>query len=126
MLCCLCRLFNASAERVMWRLRSRLFEHIIHQEVGFFDRVRTGELMNRLSEVTHLRSCCYKSNAKLHMRTLPCHCNDAASSRSLTLPSWSSTPQLMARSADASDLSSCGRHRLHCALRICVPKSFAF
>ena len=33
-----CRLFNASAERVMWRLRSRLFEHIIHQEVGFFDR----------------------------------------------------------------------------------------
>lgn len=36
----------------MWRLRSRLFEHIIHQEVGFFDRVRTGELMNRLSEVS--------------------------------------------------------------------------
>lgn len=35
----------------MWRLRSRLFEHIIRQEVGFFDRVRTGELMNRLSEV---------------------------------------------------------------------------
>ena len=49
-----CRLFNASAERVMWRLRSRLFEHIIHQEVGFFDRVRTGELMNRLSEVRSL------------------------------------------------------------------------
>ena len=50
-----CRLFNASAERVMWRLRSRLFEHIIHQEVGFFDRVRTGELMNRLSEVRSLK-----------------------------------------------------------------------
>ena len=39
----------------MWRLRSRLFEHIIHQEVGFFDRVRTGELMNRLSEVRSLK-----------------------------------------------------------------------
>ncbi len=41
----------------MWRLRSRLFEHIIHQEVGFFDRVRTGELMNRLSEVRALLDC---------------------------------------------------------------------
>jgi hypothetical protein len=46
------RLFNASAEKVMWRLRNSLFSHIILQEVGFFDRVRTGELMNRLSEVS--------------------------------------------------------------------------
>ena len=71
----------------MWRLRSRLFEHIIHQEVGFFDRVRTGELMNRLSEVTNLQSCCYKSNAELHIGALSCHCNYAASSMSLTLSS---------------------------------------
>ncbi|KAK9905752.1 hypothetical protein WJX75_005726 [Coccomyxa subellipsoidea] len=47
-------LFNASAEKVMWRLRNSLFSHIILQEVGFFDRVRTGELMNRLSEDTRL------------------------------------------------------------------------
>ncbi|EIE23519.1 putative ABC transporter [Coccomyxa subellipsoidea C-169] len=47
-------LFNASAEKVMWRLRNNLFSHIILQEVGFFDRVRTGELMNRLSEDTRL------------------------------------------------------------------------
>ncbi|CAL8472139.1 g11681 [Coccomyxa elongata] len=47
-------LFNASAEKVMWRLRNNLFTHIILQEVGFFDRVRTGELMNRLSEDTRL------------------------------------------------------------------------
>ena len=46
------RLFNASAEKVMWRLRKNLFSHVIVQEVGFFDRVRTGELMNRLSEVS--------------------------------------------------------------------------
>ena len=50
--CILRRLFNASAEKVMWRLRNNLFTHIILQEVGFFDRVRTGELMNRLSEVS--------------------------------------------------------------------------
>lgn len=48
----------------MWRLRSRLFEHIIHQEVGFFDRVRTGELMNRLSEVRALDACTPLSCAK--------------------------------------------------------------
>ena len=121
-----CRLFNASAERVMWRLRSRLFEHIIHQEVGFFDRVRTGELMNRLSEVTHLQSRCYKSNAELHMRSLSCHCNYAASSRSPTLPSCFSTCQLIICPADASDFISCGRHGLHHALSICISISHAF
>lgn len=35
----------------MCRLRSRLFGHLMSQEIGFFDRIRTGELMNRLSEV---------------------------------------------------------------------------
>ena len=45
------RLFNSAAERVMNRLRVRLFGHLSSQEIGFFDRVRTGELMNRLSEV---------------------------------------------------------------------------
>jgi ABC-type multidrug transport system fused ATPase/permease subunit len=36
----------------MWRLRNRLFRQLVNQEIGFFDRVRTGELMNRLSEVS--------------------------------------------------------------------------
>jgi ABC-type bacteriocin/lantibiotic exporter with double-glycine peptidase domain len=44
-------LFNSASERVMARLRFRLFSHLMGQEMGFFDRVRTGELMNRLSEV---------------------------------------------------------------------------
>ena len=35
----------------MNRLRIRLFAHLSSQEIGFFDCVRTGELMNRLSEV---------------------------------------------------------------------------
>ncbi|KAK9862646.1 hypothetical protein WJX84_007363 [Apatococcus fuscideae] len=47
-------LFNGAAERVMCRLRSRLFGHLMSQEIGFFDRIRTGELMNRLSEDTRL------------------------------------------------------------------------
>ena len=40
----------------MCRLRSRLFGHLMSQEIGFFDRIRVGELMNRLSEVSHLCS----------------------------------------------------------------------
>ena len=126
MLCSFCRLFNASAERVMWRLRSRLFEHIIHQEVGFFDRVRTGELMNRLSEVTRLQSCCCKSHAELHMRSLSWHCCHAAISRSPALPSCFSTCQLIICPADASDFISRGRHRLHRALPTCVSNFDAF
>ena len=35
----------------MWRVRKRLFCQLSLQEIGFFDCVRTGELMNRLSEV---------------------------------------------------------------------------
>lgn len=46
------RLFNSAAERVMCNLRHRLFSHLMNQEIGFYDRIRTGELMNRLSEVT--------------------------------------------------------------------------
>ena len=42
----------------MSKLRHRLFSHLMSQEIGFFDRIRTGELMNRLSEVStqeHIR-----------------------------------------------------------------------
>lgn len=47
-------LFQAAAERVMCALRVRLFAALLAQEVGFFDRVRTGELTNRLSEDTRV------------------------------------------------------------------------
>ena len=38
----------------MCNLRHRLFSHLMNQEIGFYDRIRTGELMNRLSEVTYI------------------------------------------------------------------------
>ena len=40
----------------MWRVRRRLFKQLSIQEIGFFDCVRTGELMNRLSEVRIVKS----------------------------------------------------------------------
>ncbi|KAK4252538.1 hypothetical protein QN277_014525 [Acacia crassicarpa] len=47
-------LFSSASERVVARLRKRLFSHIIIQEIAFFDVTRTGELMSRLSEDTQI------------------------------------------------------------------------
>ena len=44
-------LFESASVRVMCRLRSRVFAAVCWQEIGFFDRVRIGELTNRLGEV---------------------------------------------------------------------------
>lgn len=44
-------LFETASVRVMCRLRQRVFAAVCWQEIGFFDRVRIGELTNRLGEV---------------------------------------------------------------------------
>ena len=50
-------LFSMSGERMVLRLRQRLFESIFHQEVSFFDFNRTGELTSRLaSDCTTLQN----------------------------------------------------------------------
>lgn len=47
-------LFRSAAERLVCRLRVRLFTTLLLQEVGFYDRARTGELTNRLAEDTQM------------------------------------------------------------------------
>lgn len=42
-------LFTISGERVVLRLRRQLFNSLVVQEIAFFDRTKTGELLNRLS-----------------------------------------------------------------------------
>jgi ABC-type multidrug transport system fused ATPase/permease subunit len=42
-------LFGAAGERVVARLRRRVFHSIVANEIGFFDRVRSGELVSRLT-----------------------------------------------------------------------------
>jgi ABC-type multidrug transport system fused ATPase/permease subunit len=67
-------LFNCASERVMARLRFRLFSHLMGQEMGFFDRVRTGELMNRLSEVRLvLQVAANCARDRLALRSVVCH-----------------------------------------------------
>lgn len=41
--------FSIAGERIVLRLRSKLYENIIQQEISFFDFQRTGDLMSRLS-----------------------------------------------------------------------------
>ncbi|XP_053314465.1 ATP-binding cassette sub-family B member 10, mitochondrial [Spea bombifrons] len=42
-------LMQISGQRIVRKLRSSLFASVLKQEVGFFDKTRTGELINRLS-----------------------------------------------------------------------------
>ncbi|KAL0608809.1 ATP-binding cassette sub-family B member 10, mitochondrial [Plecturocebus cupreus] len=47
-------LMQSSGQRIVNRLRTSLFSSILRQEVVFFDKTRTGELINRLSSDTAL------------------------------------------------------------------------
>ncbi|MBL7545639.1 MAG: ATP-binding cassette domain-containing protein [Bdellovibrionaceae bacterium] len=50
-------LFTLSGERIVLKLRQRLFSNLMSQEVSFFDFHRTGELMSRLaSDATTLQN----------------------------------------------------------------------
>lgn len=48
-----CLLF-LTGQRIVKRLRTTLFSSILKQETAFFDKTRTGELINRLSSDTAL------------------------------------------------------------------------
>ncbi|XP_036403093.1 ATP-binding cassette sub-family B member 10, mitochondrial [Megalops cyprinoides] len=45
-------LIESSGQQIVRNLRESLFSSILRQEVGFFDKTRTGELINRLSADT--------------------------------------------------------------------------
>ncbi|XP_030190304.1 ATP-binding cassette sub-family B member 10, mitochondrial [Lynx canadensis] len=47
-------LMQTSGQRIVNRLRASLFSSLLRQEVAFFDKTRTGELINRLSSDTAL------------------------------------------------------------------------
>ncbi|KAK3596017.1 hypothetical protein CHS0354_032540 [Potamilus streckersoni] len=47
-------LMQISGQNVVMRMRDMLFSSIMRQEIGFFDKNRTGELINRLSTDTSL------------------------------------------------------------------------
>lgn len=61
-------LFTLSGERVVAKLRHRLFARVMAQETGFFDAQRTGELMNRLSADTGILQNAVTVNVSMGLR----------------------------------------------------------
>jgi len=63
-------LFTVAGERIVKRLRARLFSHLLAQEVAFFDSRRTGELVSRLASDTTVLQTTVTLNASMALRNL--------------------------------------------------------
>ncbi|XP_069135768.1 uncharacterized protein [Argopecten irradians] len=63
-------LFTLAGMRLVARLRKRLFNSIIQQEVAFFDVNRTGELCNRLSSDTQVLQNAVTVNMSMLVRNI--------------------------------------------------------
>lgn len=62
--------FQNAGERVVARLRKRLFSSLLNQDIGFFDAQRTGELTNRLSADTTVLQNAVSANISMLLRNL--------------------------------------------------------
>jgi ABC-type multidrug transport system fused ATPase/permease subunit len=63
-------LFTVAGERIVARLRTRLFGHLLAQEIGFFDSRRTGELASRLAADTTVLQATVTVNASMALRNV--------------------------------------------------------
>jgi ABC transporter fused permease/ATP-binding protein len=61
-------LFTLAGERIVMRLRQRLFANLVRQELGFFDAERTGELLNRLGADTGVLQNSVTVNVSMALR----------------------------------------------------------
>jgi ABC transporter fused permease/ATP-binding protein len=62
-------LFSVAGERVVTRLRERLYRRILDQEVGFFDARRTGELTSRLASDCGVLQSAVSVNVSMALRS---------------------------------------------------------
>jgi len=63
-------IFTLVGERVVTRLRSNVYRHLMSQEIAFFDSRRTGELLNRLSSDTSVLQNSVSVNISMFLRNL--------------------------------------------------------
>ncbi len=63
-------LFTYAGERIVTRLRERLFAQLVVQEIGFFDGRRSGELLNRLASDTTVLQGTVSSQVSVGLRSL--------------------------------------------------------
>jgi ABC transporter fused permease/ATP-binding protein len=62
-------LFTLAGDRTVSRLRHKLFERILAQEVAFFDKERTGDLLSRLSSDTQVLQSAVSTNISIGLRS---------------------------------------------------------
>lgn len=63
-------LFTLAGERIVLKLRERIYGHLLDQEVTFFDFNRTGDLMSRLSSDTAVIQNAVSVNISMALRHL--------------------------------------------------------
>ncbi|XP_017320129.1 ATP-binding cassette sub-family B member 10, mitochondrial isoform X1 [Ictalurus punctatus] len=63
-------LIQVSGQQIVRNLRESLFSSILRQEVGFFDKTRTGELINRLSSDTAIVGSALTDNVSDGLRSI--------------------------------------------------------
>src|SRR5438094_597596 len=63
-------LISLAGERAVTRIRERLFSGILDQEIGFFDRRRTGELTSRLASDTAVLQSAVSANISIGLRSV--------------------------------------------------------
>jgi len=61
-------LYTLAGERIVARMRRELFCHLLRQDVSFFDKNKTGELMNRLSSDTTVIQSAVTVNISMGLR----------------------------------------------------------
>jgi ABC transporter fused permease/ATP-binding protein len=61
-------LFTVAGERIVSDLRVKLYHSLIHQDIGFFDSEKTGDLMNRLSSDTTVLQNAVTVNISMALR----------------------------------------------------------
>ncbi len=62
--------FTLAGERIVLKLRQRIYSHLLDQEVAFFDFNRTGDLMSRLSSDTTVLQNAVSVNISMALRHL--------------------------------------------------------
>ena len=62
--------FTIAGERIVMHLRNRLYETILHQEMDFFDRNRTGDLLSRLASDATILQNAASVNISMLVRSL--------------------------------------------------------
>ncbi len=63
-------LYSRSGERIVSRLRGDLYASLLHQETGFFDTEKTGELSSRLSSDASLLQTTVSANLSMILRNV--------------------------------------------------------